>query len=71
MILHVSPESSALVHGAAATLLYLHIGGGTVGLVSGAAAGAMVAVWRLLGDRLLVPRPDLGNRRPAALAHVS
>ena len=38
MILHVSPESSALVHGAAATLLYLHIGGGTVGLVSGAAA---------------------------------
>ena len=38
MILHVSPESSALVHGAAAAVLYLHIGGGTVGLVSGAAA---------------------------------
>ena len=38
MILQVSPESSALVHGAAATLLYLHIGGGIVGLLSGAAA---------------------------------
>ncbi|MEO8136417.1 MAG: hypothetical protein ABI831_20880 [Betaproteobacteria bacterium] len=38
MILQVSPESSALVHGAAATILYLHIGGGVIGIVSGAAA---------------------------------
>jgi uncharacterized membrane protein len=38
VILHVSPESSAFVHGAAATLLILHIAGGGVGLLSGAAA---------------------------------
>jgi hypothetical protein len=38
VILQVDPESSALVRGAAATILYLHIGGGAGGLLSGAAA---------------------------------
>lgn len=37
-VLHINPESSALVHAAAAAVLYLHIGAGSVGLVSGAAA---------------------------------
>ena len=37
-VLHISPDSSALVHAAAATVLYLHIGAGNVGLLSGAAA---------------------------------
>lgn len=37
-VLHINPESSALVHAAAATILYLHIGAGGVGLLSGAAA---------------------------------
>ena len=41
VILQVSPESPALIQGAAATLLYLHIGGGIVGLLSGAAALAL------------------------------
>jgi hypothetical protein len=41
VILQVDPESSALVRGAAATILYLHIGGGAVGLLSGAAALAL------------------------------
>ena len=41
MILEVSPDSSAVVRGAAATILYLHIGGGLVGIVSGAAALVM------------------------------
>lgn len=36
--LHISPDSPALVHAAAAALLYLHIGAGSVGLLSGAAA---------------------------------
>jgi uncharacterized membrane protein len=38
VILQVSPESSALVRGAAATILFLHIAGGCVGLLSGVAA---------------------------------
>ena len=37
-ILYVDPGSSALVHAAAAALLYLHIGAGSVGLLAGAAA---------------------------------
>jgi uncharacterized membrane protein len=37
-ILHINPESSALVHAAAALVLYLHIGAGSAGLLSGAAA---------------------------------
>lgn len=36
-ILYISPESSALVHAAAAAVLYLHIGAGSVGILSGAA----------------------------------
>ncbi len=39
-VLQIAPESSALVHAAAATILYLHIGAGSVGLLSGAAAFA-------------------------------
>ncbi len=38
MILEIDPASPAWVHAAANTVLYLHIGGGGVGLVSGAAA---------------------------------
>lgn len=37
-VLHISPDSSALVHAAAAAVLYLHIGAGSVGLLAGAAA---------------------------------
>ena len=37
-VLYIPPESSALVHAAAATILYLHIGAGSIGLLSGAAA---------------------------------
>ncbi|MFO1253513.1 MAG: DUF2306 domain-containing protein [Inhella sp.] len=37
-ILHISPDAPVLVHAAAALVLYLHIGAGTVGLLSGAAA---------------------------------
>jgi uncharacterized membrane protein len=37
-VLYVDPASSALVHAAAAAILYLHIGAGSVGLLSGAAA---------------------------------
>jgi uncharacterized membrane protein len=37
-VLYINPDSPALVHAAAAALLYLHIGAGSVGLVSGAAA---------------------------------
>jgi uncharacterized membrane protein len=37
-VLYINPESSVLVHAAAAALLYLHIGAGSVGLLSGAAA---------------------------------
>ena len=40
-VLQVSPDSSALVHVAAAVVLYLHIGAGSVGLLSGAAALAL------------------------------
>ncbi len=40
-ILHVAPESSALAHAAAASILYLHIGAGSIGLLSGAAAFAV------------------------------
>lgn len=36
--LYISPDSPALVHAAAAVLLYAHIGAGGVGLLSGAAA---------------------------------
>ena len=38
MILHISPESSILIRAAATTILVLHISGGIVGLLSGAAA---------------------------------
>jgi hypothetical protein len=38
MILQVNPESALWVKGAAATILFLHIGGGSVGIVSGVAA---------------------------------
>jgi uncharacterized membrane protein len=38
VILQIGPESSILVRAAAATILVLHISGGVVGLVSGAAA---------------------------------
>lgn len=38
MILQVSPESSALIRGAAALVLILHISGGSVGILSGAIA---------------------------------
>lgn len=37
-ILYIAPESSPLVHAAAAAVLYLHIGAGSVGILSGAAA---------------------------------
>lgn len=37
-VLYIHPDSSALVHAAAAAVLYLHIGAGSVGLLSGAAA---------------------------------
>ena len=38
MVLEASPDSSTLVRAAVASLLYLHIGGGAVGLLSGAGA---------------------------------
>jgi len=38
MILQISPESSALVRGAAALVLILHISGGSVGILAGATA---------------------------------
>ena len=38
MILQISPESSALIRGAAALVLILHIGGGSVGILAGATA---------------------------------
>jgi uncharacterized membrane protein len=38
VIVHVSPESSWLVRGAADAVLYLHITGGTVGIASGTVA---------------------------------
>ena len=37
-VLHIAPDSHVLVHAAAAAVLYLHIGAGTVGLLAGAAA---------------------------------
>ena len=37
-VLHINPESPALVHAAAAAVLYLHIGAGGIGILSGAAA---------------------------------
>ena len=40
-VLQVNPDSSALVHVAAAVVLYLHISAGSVGLLSGAAALAL------------------------------
>ncbi len=36
--LYVSPEAPVLLRGAAEAVLILHIGGGTVGMISGAAA---------------------------------
>ncbi|MCV2352810.1 DUF2306 domain-containing protein [Paucibacter sp. B2R-40] len=51
-ILYISPESSPLVHAAAAAVLYLHIGAGSVGLLSGAAAFVCrkgTALHRLIG----------------------
>ncbi len=41
MILQVGPDAPAIVHAAAATILFAHIGGAAVGLVSGAAAMAL------------------------------
>jgi len=38
MILQISPESSALIRGAAALVLILHISGGCVGILAGATA---------------------------------
>ena len=37
-VLHIAADSHPLVHAAAAAVLYLHIGAGTVGLLAGAAA---------------------------------
>ena len=37
-VLHITPDSHVLVHAAAAAVLYLHIGAGTVALLAGAAA---------------------------------
>jgi uncharacterized membrane protein len=37
-ILHINPDSPALVHAAAAAVLYLHISAGSVGILSGTAA---------------------------------
>lgn len=37
-VLHIAPDSHVLVHAAAAVVLYLHIGAGTVGLLAGTAA---------------------------------
>jgi uncharacterized membrane protein len=37
-VLHIAPDSHVLVHAAAAAVLYLHIGAGTVALLAGAAA---------------------------------
>ena len=37
-ILSIHPDSHALVHAAAAAVLYLHIGAGSVGILSGTAA---------------------------------
>ena len=41
MILHVSPDAPLLVRGAASAILFTHIGGAAVGLVSGFAAMAV------------------------------
>jgi len=41
MILEISPDSSLLVRSAAATILYLHIGGGTLGIIAGTTAMIM------------------------------
>lgn len=41
MILEIDPDSSLLIRSAAATVLYLHIAGGTVGILAGTAALAM------------------------------
>jgi hypothetical protein len=38
MILEASPDSSTVVHVTAATIWYLHIGGGLIGIAFGAAA---------------------------------
>lgn len=50
--LYISPESSPLVHAAAAALLYAHIGAGSLGIASGAAAFVFrkgTALHRLIG----------------------
>lgn len=46
MILEISPQSSALVRAGAATLLFLHISGGSIGLLAGAGA-----LWLKKGGR--------------------
>ena len=55
-VLQISPDSSALVHIAAAVVLYLHISAGSVGLLSGAAALVLRKGSRLhrLSGRLFV-----------------
>lgn len=55
--LYISPDSPALVHAAAAVLLYTHIGAGSVGLLSGAAAFVFrkgTALHRLIGQVFVV-----------------
>jgi len=42
-VLHINPESSALVHAAAATIPYLHISAGGVGLLSGASPARLAS----------------------------
>jgi uncharacterized membrane protein len=56
-VLYVDPDSSALVHAAAAAVLYLHIGAGSVGIVSGTAAFIFrkgTALHRLIGKVFVV-----------------
>lgn len=56
-VLQINPESSPLVHAAAAVVLYLHISAGSVGIVSGAAAFVVpkgTALHRLIGNFFVV-----------------
>lgn len=56
-VLHINPESPALVHAAAAAVLYLHIGAGSVGLLSGTAIFVFrkgSALHRLIGKIFVV-----------------
>ena len=57
MNLQISPDAPALVHAVAATVLVLHIGGGSIGIVSGAAALALRKggrLHRIAGDVFFV-----------------